>query len=157
MVEMNGDLTPETIREMFRDTSEFMMKRYELGEGEHPSIVYLLYCDGMIKSTEINEMVLPLLRKLLTEMDCANNLDLKLDVRRLRQEELIHQVFSGQLVIYLELHCVLYGMDLADIPQRQPEESSAEMAVKGSRDAFVEELITNIALVRKRLRSRARF
>jgi hypothetical protein len=148
-----SNLTPETIREMFRDSEDFMMKRFELGEGERASIVYLLYCDGMIKSIEINEMVLPRLKKLLTETEDADKLDSKLDVRRLRTEEIVLQVFSGQLVIYLEGQGALYGMDLANIPQRQPQESSTEMSLKGPRDAFVEELITNIALVRKRLRS----
>ncbi len=82
-------LTPETIREMFRDNEDFMMKRFELGEGERVPVVYLLYCDGMIKSIEINEMVLPRLQKLLTETDDAGKLDSKLDVRRLRTEEIV--------------------------------------------------------------------
>jgi hypothetical protein len=153
MVERNGNLTPDSIRMMFQDIDEFKMKRYELGEGEHPSIVYLLYCDGMIKSKEINEMVLPQLEKLLTKTDSGKQLDTVWNVRRLKKDELILQVFSGQLVIYLEQEEALFGMDLADIPQRSPQESSTEMAIKGPRDAFVEQLITNVALVRKRLRS----
>jgi hypothetical protein len=153
VVEKNSDLTPEMISNLFRDIDEFKMKRYELGEGEQLSIVYLLYCDGMIKSKEINEMVLPQLKMLLTEADSVDKIDMKLDVRRLRKEDLVLQVFSGQLVIYFEQQGALFGMDLADIPERLPQESSTEMSIKGPRDAFVEQLITNIALVRKRLRS----
>lgn len=146
-----NDLTPDAIQELFRGSEDFMMSRYELGEGERSSTVYLLYCDGMIKIMEINETVLPLLRKLLTETDSSEKLELKINVRRMKQEELELQVFSGQLVIYLERLGLLYSMDLADIPQRQPQESSTEMAIKGPKDAFVEELSSNIALVRKRL------
>lgn len=153
MVEMKGELTPETIREMFRDTREFKMKRYELGENETPTNVYLLYCDGMIRTQEINETVLPQLNKWIQEIDAMEKLDVKMNVQRIRKEDLIHQVFSGQLVIYFERQSELFGMDLANIPQRQPQESSTEMAIKGPRDAFVEELTTNITLVRKRLRS----
>lgn len=153
MFEKSGNLTPEIIREMFKETDEFKMKRYELGEEEPFSIVYLLYCDGMVRPKDINLMVLPQLRKLLAEPDCLDKLAMKLDVHQLETEELIFEVFSGQLVIYLEQQGMLLGMDLADIPQRQPQESNTEIAIKGPRDAFVEQLTMNIALVRKRLRT----
>ncbi|WP_238392689.1 spore germination protein [Paenibacillus antri] len=153
MAETNRDLTPDSIREMFRDTDDFMMRRYELGERERPAVVYLLYCDGMIKTMQINEIVLPQLERLLPETEGGMRLENKWDVKRLQKEDLLRQVFSGQLIIYIERYGTLYGMDLADIPQRPPQESSTEMAIKGPRDAFVEELATNVALVRKRLRS----
>lgn len=153
MVELNGDLTPEIILEMFRDIDVFNMKRYELGDGKLPSSVYLLYCDGMIHSQQINETVLPKLNDLLKETDGADKLDVKMNVSRLRKEDLVLEVFSGQLVIYLERQGILFGMDLASIPQRQPQDSNTETAVKGPRDAFVEELIINLSLIRKRLRT----
>lgn len=109
MVEMKGELTPETIREMFRDTREFKMKRYELGENETPTNVYLLYCDGMIRTQEINETVLPQLNKWIQEIDAMEKLDVKMNVQRIRKEDLIHQVFSGQLVIYFEKRALRDG------------------------------------------------
>lgn len=153
MVETNGELTPKTIRELFLHSAEVKMKRLELGRGDHPIIMYLLYCDGMIHTNEINETVLPLLNKLLVEVDDVEQLEVKMNVCRLQKEDLSLQVYSGQLILYFEHQGVLLGMDLSNIPQRQPEDSSAEVAVKGPRDAFVEALSTNIALVRKRLRS----
>ncbi|MBO9598901.1 MAG: spore germination protein [Cohnella sp.] len=153
MVELKGDLTPERIREMFQAIDEFKMKRYELGQGKLPSTVYLLYCEGMIHTKQINVTVIPMLNELLTDTDDVDKLDVKMNVNRMQPEDLVLDVFSGQLVIYLERQGILYGMDLANIPQRQPEDSSTEAAVKGPRDAFVEELVTNISLIRKRLRT----
>lgn len=153
MAETKNDLTPEMIREMFRGIDEFKMKRYELGADEQSFHVYLLYCEGMIQSLHINETVLPMLEHLLTGTDDADKLDVKMNVSRMRKDELVLEVFSGQLGIYFERQGLLYGMDLSNIPQRKPEDSSTESAVKGPRDAFVEELIVNISLIRKRLRT----
>lgn len=153
MVEANSELNPEKIRELFRDIEEFKMKRYELGDGKQPTSLYLLYCEGMIQSKQINETVIPQLNDLLAETDDADKLDKRMNINRLQKEELVLEIFSGQLVIYLESQGVLFGMDLANIPQRQPQDSNTETAIKGPRDAFVEELVTNVSLIRKRLRT----
>jgi Bacillus/Clostridium GerA spore germination protein. len=150
---MNEELSPDIIRDMFQGIEEFKMKRYELGDDKQPTCVYLLYCEGMIQSKQINETVIPRLNDLLADPESADKLDVRMNISRMRIEELVIEVFSGQLVVYLEHQGVLYGMDLADIPQRQPEDSNTETAVKGPRDAFVEELISNISLIRKRLRT----
>lgn len=153
MAKTNSDLSEASIRAMFQGIDEFKMKRYELGQGEQSYSVYLLYCEGMIHILQINETILPMLDRLLTTVDDLNQLDAKMNISRIQQEELVLEIFSGQLVIYIESQGLLYAMDLANIPQRQPEDSSTESAVKGSRDAFVEDLIVNISLVRKRLRT----
>ncbi|WP_027087311.1 spore germination protein [Cohnella panacarvi] len=153
MIEKNNDLTPDIVREMFQGIEEFKMKRYELGDGESPTSVYLLYCEGMIQSQQINETVIPKLDGLLADKEDVDNLELKMNISRLHKDELVLEVFSGRLVMYFDLQGVLYGLDLASIPQRQPQESNTETAVKGSRDAFVEELLPNISLIRKRLRT----
>ena len=153
MVEMNNGLTPDIIRGKFQGIDEFKMKRYELGDSKQPTSVYLLYCEGMIQSQQINETVIPQLNDRLADTDSADKLDMRMNVSRLQIDELVLGVFSGQLVIYLEREGVLFGMDLADIPQRQPQDSNTEQAVKGPRDAFVEELVTNVSLIRKRLRT----
>lgn len=151
MVKTKGSLTMKKIQELFQGIDEFNLKRYELGEGAQS--VYLLYCEGMIHSLQINETVLPMLERLLTGTEGVDKLDVRMNVSKLSEEELVLEVFSGQLVLYFEDQGHLYGMDLSNIPQRQPEESSTESAVKGPRDSFVEDVTVNIALIRKRLRT----
>lgn len=150
----DSGLTPEAIRGLFRKAGDIQMNRFELGGPGRPRSVYLLYCEGMIRGKQINEMVLPGLEELLPITDEGRELDKKWELRRIeRKEDLIGSVFAGNLILLIEALGIVYSMDLAGVPQRKPEESNTEMAVKGPRDAFVEDLTTNIALVRKRLRT----
>ncbi len=49
----------------------------------------------------------------------------------------------------------VYFIDISERPERQPEESNTEDSIKGPNDGFTENLATNIALVRKRLRTQS--
>ncbi|CAG7601213.1 Spore germination protein XA [Paenibacillus solanacearum] len=66
-------------------------------------------------------------------------------------EECAYYLFSGMLLVYFEDVHRLYSINFANMPHRQPEESALEPSIRGARDGFVEELDTNIALIRKRL------
>lgn len=145
--------TPEEIRQLFRKSADIKMEEYELGDTEHLQSVLLIYCDGLTDTKPINEYLLPRLTHLI-DNNFSMELDKKLKLARIHQkEEIIDRVFSGELVLYFEHLNVIYTVDTAAPPQRQPEESNTEISIKGPKDAFVEELSTNVALVRKRLRS----
>lgn len=73
------------------------------------------------------------------------------DDRDRRVEEYAFLIFEGQLLIYIDQTKELYSMNMANRPHREPEESALEPSIRGARDGFVEELDTNIALIRKRL------
>ncbi|NIK66825.1 spore germination protein [Paenibacillus sp. BK720] len=62
-------------------------------------------------------------------------------------------LYSGSVIAVDEATRSVYSFDVASIPGRQPEESTMELSVKGPRDGFVEGISTNIALVRRRLRT----
>src|SRR5690606_30530794 len=68
-------------------------------------------------------------------------------------EEIISSVFAGQLVIYEIDQNRIHTLDIANPPLRTPAESSTELSIKGPRDGFIEDLQTNVALIRKRLRT----
>ncbi|CAI6033749.1 spore germination protein [Cohnella sp. JJ-181] len=65
--------------------------------------------------------------------------------------ELSRLLFSGQTLFYLPWVPAAYAVGTANPPQRSPEDSSLDPAIRGARDGFVEELETNVALLRKRL------
>lgn len=145
-------ITPEAVRELFRGNDDIQIKQYELENVTQA--VQLAYCEGMIDSSQINRHILPGLNALLPVTNGGLELDKKWNVKKIEQtDDIVYLVFSGQLIIVIEGQDAAFAMDIADIPQRQPQESSAEMSIKGPRDAFTEELITNVALVRKRLRT----
>ena len=73
-------------------------------------------------------------------------------------DELVDQVLSGLIVIVVDGTPMGIVVDVRSYPGRQPEEPDTEKIVRGSRDGFVENIIVNTAITRRRIRDeRLRF
>ncbi|WP_033828504.1 spore germination protein [Bacillus andreraoultii] len=73
-------------------------------------------------------------------------------------DEVVDQVLSGLIAILVEGYEEAFIVDTRSYPGRQPEEPDTEKVVRGSRDGFVENIISNSALIRRRIRDeRLRF
>ncbi|MRN53448.1 spore germination protein [Paenibacillus monticola] len=66
--------------------------------------------------------------------------------------ECINKVMSGMSAIFIEGETQVIVMDTRAYPSRNPDEPSIERVVRGSRDGFTETLLSNVALVRRRIR-----
>ncbi|WP_253735806.1 spore germination protein [Paenibacillus sp. FJAT-26967] len=67
-------------------------------------------------------------------------------------EEVIGQVLAGGTAVFIEGEKQAIVIDAKQFPSRSTEEPDLERVVRGSRDGFVETLMTNVALVRRRIR-----
>lgn len=61
-------------------------------------------------------------------------------------------LLSGELLMFLEGETSVIVIDARSYPARMPNESNIEKVTRGSRDSFVETLVFNTALIRRRLR-----
>ncbi|WP_436836460.1 spore germination protein [Paenibacillus tritici] len=66
--------------------------------------------------------------------------------------ESINKVLSGMSVFFIEGETQVIIMDTRSYPSRSPDEPTIERVVRGARDGFTETLLSNIALVRRRIR-----
>lgn len=66
--------------------------------------------------------------------------------------EMLTCVLSGATALFIDGERSALIFDAKAFPSRGPEEPSLEKVVRGSRDGFVETLMTNISMVRRRLR-----
>ncbi|CAG9610920.1 Spore germination protein XA [Bacillus rhizoplanae] len=67
-------------------------------------------------------------------------------------EDVIFQVLSGLIVIFVEGETEAFVIDVRSYPGRTPTEPDTEKVVRGARDGFVENIIVNTALIRRRIR-----
>ncbi|GAA0346976.1 spore germination protein SpoVAF [Bacillus carboniphilus] len=67
-------------------------------------------------------------------------------------QDLVDQVLSGLIGIVVEGTEKALIVDVRSYPGRQPQEPDTEKVVRGSRDGFVENIIVNTALTRRRIR-----
>ena len=73
-------------------------------------------------------------------------------------DEIVDQVLSGLIAVVVEGAETAFIVDVRSYPGRTPMEPDTEKVVRGSRDGFVENIIINTALTRRRIRDeRLRF
>ncbi|KZZ86478.1 MULTISPECIES: spore germination protein [Bacillaceae] len=104
---------------------------------------------------------------LLTALSEINDTDQDLDkFKEIVENRLVHQqvtkvqtiqktvteVLSGLVAIMLEGADYALVVDVRSYPGRNPEEPDTEKVVRGARDGFVENIIVNTALIRRRVR-----
>ncbi|RKP57381.1 spore germination protein [Cohnella endophytica] len=148
---------------MFEHAGDVNIYPYLNEEGPHSLNPLVIYCDGMIDQALLNDFLYIQLRKLLSEPTSGNpspisglplahqNLNRIEDPHGL--DHLVQQVMSGNLVLYFDRSREAYVVQMANPPQRTPSESNTEISIKGPRDGFTESIETNVALVRKRLKT----
>jgi stage V sporulation protein AF len=69
-----------------------------------------------------------------------------------KQEDFVRAVLSGMSCLLVEGYDEILALDFRIYPSRSVEEPDKDKVLRGSRDGFIESLIPNIALVRRRIR-----
>ncbi|KON88189.1 spore gernimation protein GerA [Sporosarcina globispora] len=143
----NGCAKAEELKNQFCKSSDFVSK-FHVTENDQFEI---LYFDTMADTQYLDKYILPMLA---AEKDgLAKN-----KLRTLFQADLVTEksiddlsllLFGGNLLFLADQ--ALLSIKAANLPKRQPEESALETSIRGPKDGFVEDLQTNISLIRRRL------
>ncbi|ALC81471.1 MULTISPECIES: spore germination protein [Bacillus] len=67
-------------------------------------------------------------------------------------DESVDQVLSGLVAVIVEGTEFAFIIDVRSYPGRSPEEPDTEKVVRGARDGFVENIVVNTSLIRRRIR-----
>lgn len=120
----------------------------------------LYYLDGFLNDVVMERLVAHLLE--ITPKQIQASTDFEDFVNRFitytevdiytDADEVITQLLAGKSVFIVDGFEGALVLDLRDYPARNTEEPEKERVMRGSRDGFVETVIWNIALVRRRIR-----
>lgn len=153
---------------------EFMKDRIGLGSSFDLGVrkfkilkrnVHLYYTNGLCDTAVIMRILMEIVN-LNDKEKLSSQLQSIIDNRINHQsvelvktlDEVVDQVLSGLIAIIVEDEGIALIVDTRSYPGRQPEEPDTEKVVRGSRDGFVENIIVNTALTRRRIRDeRLRF
>lgn len=161
---------PESVHEV----ENFMKQRVGLGISFDLGVrklkilkkdVHIYYVNGLCDTRFIIELIEELVQ-LNDHEKLSTNLYNLIDNRLVNQsvapigtmDEMVDQVLSGLIAVVMEGEGTALIVDVRSYPGRQPQEPDTEKVVRGSRDGFVENIILNTALIRRRIRDeRLRF
>lgn len=160
----HDDLIPRHLREVKRVLKEvvglgesFDVIVREMTFGDHN--VGIFYLNGFAKD-EVMTMILARLSMLDKSQVSSNALKAFFDyyIPHIQVEkvtkfsEVINKVLAGGSAFFIEHEKTALVADVKTFPSRGPDEPSLERVVRGARDGFTETLLTNVTLVRRRLR-----
>lgn len=152
-----GEWTLQAAKRYFANCQDVVVHPVHIADSTPYDDGFIIYNDGLIDASQINDFVLPRIQQSLEEPNHFHTL--WLDAERLDDkpsfEQIADHVFSGQLIVSFRCHKQPFHamINIANRPERSPEESNTESSIKGPRDGFTEQLSMNVALIRKRLRS----
>lgn len=122
------------------------------GEGRTDRLEFMiLYCHGMVDNRFMQHLLEP--EGLGVRIDPEQSPFIRSLDPGSDGKELFNQLFAGHIIVWKPKEERFYSIDCSQTPGRTTEESTLELSIKGPRDGFVEEIDTNLALIRKRLRS----
>ncbi|MBY0095726.1 spore germination protein [Mesobacillus maritimus] len=143
-----GTLTRDEVKSFFRHYADI-----EFIPIEEDKNVQAFYCKGMLDSTQLNEYYNRILLS-LSQKEPRNHSEVLPPVQHIKNmKEIVNQVFSGSLIVFREGTPFFYVFDISKVPQRNPQESTTEVSIKGPKDSFTEEMYVNISLIRKRMKT----
>ncbi|MFH5184335.1 spore germination protein [Paenibacillus sp. TAB 01] len=152
--------TKQRLHQLFEMSADVMLQ-VNLLDNTAASEIMLIYAEGLCDTTRISDSILPGLQELYCEegFDQLRNghlwgvlplVPLPADAQA---QEIMDTVYLGDLLLFFSGPGLLFKLNTSTPPRRIPQESSTEISIKGPKDGFVEDITTNIALIRKRIRS----
>lgn len=145
------------IDELFHIDKSFDLMYRVVMIGGKKACFYLI--DGFCKD-EVMEKILEFLYKITPEEMPATAHDFlkeklpygEIDLVR-TENDLIQRMLSGVPVLMIEGYTELLATDFRTYPARSVDEPEKDKVMRGSRDGFVETIVFNTALIRRRIRS----
>ncbi|WP_409345798.1 spore germination protein [Paenibacillus sp. MBLB4367] len=157
---MSNNLDYEQFRSKFDKCSDVTFQTFRYEDEKRNATLELIYCKGISDEGLILKTVMPGLNDMFRQSGFASgilaehaNLLLFPFAEEKSEDDALRSVLNGNLLIWFEELNRLYGIYISDTPERQPQDSTVEPPLFGPRDAFVENLSTNVALIRKRMRT----
>ncbi|UYO03910.1 spore germination protein [Paenibacillus sp. PSB04] len=123
--------------------------------------VQLLYCQGLCDVNKVEQGIIPALKDISEDIFRTDQMNLQQKVpfhmqalpEKNRENAIKETVLNGNLLLLFKPTYQIYSVTVADPPLRQPEEPNTEVSTRGPRDGFVEDAYTNLALIRRRLKT----
>lgn len=156
-------VSSSSISELFLDCSDFMIREVNIGERADLS-VFLCWIDGISSGTNISSDIL---RPLTSPQRLANCMDLSHAFTEIYKgavhnytakectqiKEVVSDLLSGSCVLIFDALKKAISFEVRSTFMRSVDQSTLEKSIKGSKEAFIENIRVNTCLVRRKLKT----
>lgn len=160
-VATNEELCSNNVKEVLGDSDDVIVRDVYVNKNVKVTVIAI---DGMVNSEIIDAYVIRPLILSDKAVSSRNEEELYNRVNNgilyhISQESLkntdeaIYEILKGVTVIFFDGIKKAVAFDAKDIPKRSISEPETESVLKGAKDAFIENIRTNTALIRKKIKS----
>lgn len=142
------------LKNLFQKSADVQFQSYKFNQSE----VVVITCDAMINEQQLNEVIVPRVQQFLEDLEnesVENAVETKLHIPGLKkvvdEKEIGSLLYTGNVLLFFKDDGLLISSNIANLPNRNPEDTNIGVPVKGPRDNFIEDISVNIALIRKRI------
>ncbi|MCA1059004.1 spore germination protein [Rossellomorea aquimaris] len=139
--------TLSELKKLFSRSQDLVIKPHLFKDKE----VTLVYFDSMVDRHYLDQYILSKLENAPEESYVNRFLSAFQtdEITESPMDKISSSLFLGYVLFFIDDK--ILSIHAGDLPKRGPEESSLETSIRGPKDGFVEDLNTNISLVRRRL------
>ncbi|TDG00805.1 spore germination protein [Paenibacillus piri] len=143
----------ETLRESFKECEDIIFYRHGFPENLE---AVLVYCRTLCDEIRISNLVMPELIRLweITSFSDADSISAATAVNMRQTEANFNYssaIFSGKAIIWFPNLQTAFSISIEKIPNRTTEPSNIDVSIRGPKDGLIENIDTNVGLIRKRL------
>jgi spore germination protein KA len=141
------------------NSSDFIIR--EFGDSGNPSRIAVLFIEGLIDhqllSTLMEGLVSPKYKQLIEQANPAEWLKSELSVGSIEtvyaKEGLLQAILQGQVAVVIDGLRYAFSISIPGGVRRSVEEPSSQTVIRGPKEGFTEDIGTNMALLRRKIRS----
>lgn len=144
----------ETLKQLFQKSADVHFQEYTFDQQK----VIFITCDAMVDEQLLNNVIIERVKLFFQSLEgksfeeaIQGYLHIPALTQVKEESDMISAVYTGHVLLYFEEYDTVFSSNISKKPNRSPEETKTEVPIKGPRDNFIEDIATNIALVRKRL------
>lgn len=153
----------KVLEQVFNNCFDIRCREFELGTAP-PVNLMIVYLDGMVSTADIHVSTLNrlmLLNGLMEEVAPGDTLNLiknkLLTIAEVKEEDdlikIVDEVLSGSAALFIDGEPTVLLLGTKGWESRALAEPESEPVVRGPREGFTENLLTNIVLVRRRIKT----
>lgn len=150
LISENIQVNRKNVQKLFHNTSDLVLYEFDT-LSNHKALV--AYFNGTIDENSLNENLLkPIMRDLISPLDIQSTVYLSATNTIKELKDIVIPMGNGSVVLFVEDLNVAHVFNLGQWPERPVEQPTIETGQRGPKEAFVEDIIVNKTLIRRRIK-----
>lgn len=140
------------IKKRLNESDDFAFRIFDKGMQK----IALIYLKSIIDGQLLSEAIYEPLQNFEGDfsVDILINQVIKCaDVKIIEEEKIIEEILDGRVILLSNFSKEVIAIDVLSFPERVPSEPPTSPVLQGPREGFVEDVQTNITLIRRRLKT----